>query len=88
MLEHDVAFWRSVEQMGQVLKAGGYLILTARGNGFPLHEYPHDCYRFLPTSFRYLLGEVAGCTVLDVSEDPEVPGCFGIGRKGRANGAL
>src|SRR5690242_14807098 len=36
MLEHDSEFWRSLSEMGRVLRPGGYLILTARGNGFPL----------------------------------------------------
>jgi len=82
MLEHDSEFWRSVEMMGQVLKPGGHLLLTARGNGFWIHDYPADYYRFLPESFRSLL-TLAGCEVVEVTEDwhPGHPGVFGLGRK-------
>ena len=84
MLEHDREFWRSIAMMGEVLKPGGYLLLTARGNGFWPHDYPFDYYRFLPESFRYLLG-MAGCDALEVAEDwfPGHPGVFGVGCKRR-----
>src|SRR5215510_8838114 len=51
MLEHDDRFWASLEEMGRVLKKEGLLIITARGNGFMPHEYPHDYWRFMPGSF-------------------------------------
>lgn len=81
-LEHDSAFWTSVEMMGNVLRSGGFLLLTARGNGFWIHGYPHDYYRFLPESFPPLLA-YAGCDVLEVTEDwyPGHTGVFGLGRK-------
>lgn len=81
MLEHDAAFWRSLQGMGKVLKPGGYLLLTARGNGFPKHDYPHDMYRFTTESFRFLIEDVAQCDVLEVIEDPGPPGVFGLGRR-------
>ena len=81
-LEHDNEFWTSMAMMGQVLKPEGYLLVTARGNGFWPHDFPYDYYRFLPESFRYLIG-YAGCDVLEVCEDwfPGHPGVFGVGRK-------
>jgi SAM-dependent methyltransferase len=82
MLEHDDEFWRSAAEMGRVLRAGGLLILTARGNGFMPHEYPHDFWRFMPSSFPKLF-TLAGCETLEVREDwqPGHPGLFGLGRK-------
>ena len=80
MLEHDPAFWLSMPEMGRVLKTGGHLILTARGNGFPLHEHPGDYWRFMPESFR-LLFDLAGCNVELIKEDPQMPGVFGVGIK-------
>jgi SAM-dependent methyltransferase len=81
-LEHDNEFWTSVSMMGEVLKTGGFLLLTARGNGFWVHDYPADYFRFLPESFRHLLG-LAACEVLEITEDwfPGHPGVFGLGRK-------
>jgi len=80
MLEHDPAFWLSMRDMGLVLKTGGHLILTARGNGFPLHEHPSDYWRFMPESFR-LLFNLAGCRVEVIKDDPQMPGLFGVGVK-------
>lgn len=82
MLEHDPAFWLSMKEMGRVLKKNGYLIITARGNGFPLHDYPGDYWRFMVQSFFELL-KLAGTKAIGVSEDdgPGHPGVFAIGRK-------
>lgn len=80
MLEHDPFPWVSMAEMGRVLRPGGLLILTARGNGFKLHAYPDDYWRFMPSSYPVLLA-LAGCEVLDVREDPQAPGMFGCGRK-------
>jgi ubiquinone/menaquinone biosynthesis C-methylase UbiE len=82
MLEHDDEFWLSVREMGRVLKPGGLLLLTARGNGFMPHDYPFDYWRFMPASFNKLLA-MAGCEVLEVREDWQAghPGVFGLGRR-------
>jgi len=79
MLEHDSEFWQSMKEMGRVLKPGGHLIITARGNGFPEHSWPSDYYRFMPESTKVLI-ELAGCEFLE-SEIDDPPGIFGIGRK-------
>lgn len=73
VLEH-VADWRAaVTNLKALLKPGGYLLLTTRSLGFPLHEYPGDHWRFelwdLATIFRDF--------IMDVLEpDPEAPGVF------------
>ncbi len=82
MLEHDDEFRVSVKEMGRVLKKGGILILTARGNGFMPHDYPYDFWRFMPTSFNKLFN-LAGCEVVLIREDwqPGHPGVFRLGRR-------
>jgi SAM-dependent methyltransferase len=82
MLEHDDRFWVSVETMGRLLRPGGHLVLTARGNGFMLHGYPDDYYRFMAHSFPVLF-QLASCDALEVVEDTQAghPGLFGLGRK-------
>jgi SAM-dependent methyltransferase len=82
MLEHDSAFWLSLQEMGRVLRLGGLLIITARGNGFIPHGYPHDYWRFMPQSVEHLLA-LAGCEVLEALEDwqPGHPGIFALGRR-------
>ena len=82
MLEHDDAFWLSMKEMGRVLRPGGLLIITARGNGFMPHGYPHDYWRFMPQSMEKLL-TLAKCEVIEAIEDSEHghPGIFAMGRR-------
>lgn len=80
VLEHDSHFWLSLSEMGRVLKIGGHLLLTARGNKFPEHAYPSDFYRFMPGAGEILL-RIAECFPLEVKKDPEAPGIFAVGRK-------
>lgn len=78
MLEHDLAFWLSLAEIGRVLRPGGWLLLTARGNGFPHHAYPNDYYRFMPDAAERLLG-LARCRAIETCEDPEQSGIFALG---------
>lgn len=75
MLEHDDAFWLSFQQFSWVLKAGGHLLLTTRGIGFPLHEYPSDYWRFTKEAIR-MLAERHGFEVIALEDDPQVSGVF------------
>ena len=88
MIEHDEAFWLSIQEMGRVLKPGGHLMITSRGNGFGQHGYPDDYWRFMPSSFPSLI-RLAGCEVIESIDDPEPghPGLFAMGRKPDAESA-
>ncbi len=79
MLEHDRRPWESLSQMHWVLKAGGLLLVTARGNGFGDHN-PPDRFRFMEQGFHDII-EDAGFEVLEVTADPQAQGWFGVGRK-------
>lgn len=78
MLEHDPTFWLSIPEMARVLRPGGHLLLTARGNGFPTHDYPADYWRFSPSAFA-LLFDLADLDTVEVRDDPDPhsPGVFG-----------
>lgn len=80
MLEHDDAFWLSMSEMGRVLKPGGALILTARGNGCPEHGCPSDYYRFMPQAVKVLY-DLAGCDLTTQQDDTEYPGFLAYGVK-------
>ena len=45
-LEHDNKFWLTVENMKQMVKPGGYLLITVPSINFFKHDFPHDYYRF------------------------------------------
>ena len=78
MLEHDPAPWASLAEMGRVLRPGGHLLLTARGNGFGEHHEPDDFFRYMPSA-RAILLSLAGCNPVSLALDPEVPGIFAHG---------
>lgn len=74
MLEHDAAPWITAGQLARACRPGGMVLVTARGNGFPLHNEP-DAYRFLEAGFRAVL-EAGGLKVLRIQPDPQVAGWF------------
>ena len=77
MLEHDPAFWLSLTEIGRVLRHGGHLLLTTRGNGFPEHRYPSDYWRFMLDAGG-VLADIASCDLLECTPDsqPEAAGIF------------
>lgn len=82
MLEHDERPWRSIENMAEVLRPLGELVVTARGFRYGQHDHPRDYWRFSRGSMRLLL-EDAGLEVVDLRDDPDPasPGVFAIGRR-------
>lgn len=80
MLEHDPYPWLSLHEMGRVLRRGGHLLLTARGNGFGEHLEPSDFYRYMPAAMPVLL-DLAACDPLAMQTDPEMPGVFMHGQR-------
>jgi SAM-dependent methyltransferase len=78
MLEH-ARNWRDVvRNLKSVLVPGGWLLVTTRSMGFPLHEYPGDYWRFSVNDLDRMFGEFWERTV---AADPEAPGAFFWGRK-------
>ena len=61
-----------------VLKPGGLLILSAAGNGFPLHRHPIDCWRILPDGMAYLM---RNCRNIEIYLFNEMAGIVGRGIK-------
>jgi SAM-dependent methyltransferase len=54
MLEHVPEPQRAIDEMRRVLKPGGTLLLTTRFL-FPIHDAPHDYFRYTKYGLRHLL---------------------------------
>jgi SAM-dependent methyltransferase len=53
VFEHVEYFWELFEEFGRILKDDGFIFLIAPSSG-PVHNYPVDCYRFYPDSYKAL----------------------------------
>lgn len=73
MLEHCSDWRAALTSLHANLKPGGWLILTTRSKGFPLHGYPEDFWRF---SVPFMEHCFATWTKPLVMDDPEQPGVF------------
>jgi SAM-dependent methyltransferase len=82
MLEHAADWQAAMRGMIDVLAPDGVLVLTTRSEGFPVHGYPDDHWRFPVESMAEILGS-AGLTVerCEPDPDPASPGVFAKARK-------
>lgn len=78
MLEHAEDWRAAVVAMKSVLRAGGLMLLTARGPGFKLHGYPNDWHRFTVTDFRRIFADFEIDTL---QADPQCPGVMLVAKK-------
>lgn len=53
-MEHVTNPIKAFEEMHRILKAGGLLIVTSVFS-FPIHDFPHDYFRFTPQAFEMML---------------------------------
>ena len=53
-LEHVEYCHRACEEMHRILKPGGVCVISSVMY-FPIHEFPHDYWRFTPSGFESLL---------------------------------
>jgi len=81
-LEHVTYPVRALEEVFRILKTDGLVIISSHMN-FPIHEYPHDYWRFTPEGFRVLLNPFSSCFVEYAGIKGFPHTVVGIGSKGR-----
>jgi hypothetical protein len=82
MLEHAKYWQAAMRGLIDVLAEDGVLVLTTRSEGFPLHGYPEDHWRYSVDAMGTIL-LAAGLDVLACKPDPDpaAPGVFAKARK-------
>lgn len=74
VLEHLPEPQRAIDEMFRVLKPGGMLLLTTRFL-FPIHDAPHDYYRFTKYGLRHLLRNFV---IVDLQEETDSVGTIAV----------
>ena len=74
VLEHLREPQRAIDEMYRVLKPGGTLLLTTRFL-FPIHDAPHDYYRFTKYGLQHLLRRFE---ILDLNEETTTVGTLAV----------
>ncbi len=74
MLEHVPEPQRAIDEIHRVLKPGGTLVLTTRFL-FPIHDAPHDYFRFTKYGLRHLLREFE---ILRLEEETDSVGTLAV----------
>ena len=78
LLEHVQNWRRAIENMFYLCAPEGYILITTRSEGFPLHGYPDDHWRF---SLKDMVAIFEGMYVHTIRPDPEQSGVFCLIRK-------
>jgi len=74
VLEHLVEPQKAIDEMFRVLKPGGELLLTTRFL-FPIHDAPHDYFRYTKYGLRYLLRRFE---ILALEEETDAVGTLAV----------
>ena len=74
VLEHLVEPQRAIDEMHRVLAPGGTLLLTTRFL-FPIHDAPHDYFRFTKYGLRHLLRRFEQ---VDIQEETDSVGALAV----------
>lgn len=83
--EHDNAFWKTIDNIYQLVKPGGWFVVGVPGRRCPLHEYPNDYWRFMPNSVEEVLLKGYEDVYVEVERHQDTPDfedeIYGYGRK-------
>jgi len=80
-LEHVEYPHRALEEIYRVLKPNGIALISS-AMYFPIHDYPHDYWRFTPEAFRSLLKPFAYTFIGFVGKENFPHTVIGVGFKG------
>jgi len=72
LIEHTQNWQAVINNIKNVCKEGGFILVTTRSPGFPLH-HPPDCWRFTADEFFNIFSDL---DIKILAQDEQVPGVF------------
>lgn len=72
-LEHDVNFWETVRNIRDMLKPGGWLLVTTPSINFFRHDFPSDYYRFTESVYSDFIFKDFEDVHIELYEDKNDP---------------
>lgn len=83
-LEHVEYPGKAMEEIHRILRPNGIAVISSVMN-YPIHDYPHDYWRFTPEAFRSLLKPFAGVHVGYQGSASFPHTVIGVGIKGNSH---
>ena len=80
-LEHVEFPHKALEEVDRILRPSGMVVITSVMN-FPIHEFPHDYWRFTPEGFKSLLRPFRNTFVGHAGDERFPHTVVGLGSKG------
>lgn len=77
-LEHVSDPIKALHNIRQLVKVGGYLLVTSPANGFPEHRYPRDYFRLMPDAWHEIVFN--GLCIVNLTTTQDYITC-GLARK-------
>lgn len=77
-MEHSRYWRKTLTNIKQILKPGGYMVITAPAPGYFYHGHPTDFWRYTPEDFKNLLEDFK---IITTEYDEHGPGSFIFAQK-------
>jgi SAM-dependent methyltransferase len=77
-LEHIEDWRQAINNMKDMLKVGGYILITTRSPGFSRHNHPYDFWRFTEADMIKIFSEY---DIVAIESDIYAPGIFIFAKK-------
>ena len=72
LMEHVKNWQLVISNFKNIIKPGGFIIITTRSKGFPLHNYPEDYWRYEEEDIRIIFSDFNTQTIQRDSTSPGI----------------
>jgi SAM-dependent methyltransferase len=73
LMEHVKDWRRVISNFKNICRTNGFILITTRSYGYPVHSYPYDYWRYEPEDLKEIFSD---CDMIALERDFEAPGVF------------